>query len=494
MADQFFILFVFSITLSLFFTPLIRRFARNHGLVDDINDKRKIHRGVIPRVGGIAFYMSFIICCLFIIIYHRFDPISIPINVADFIKIIIICSGAFIIGLLDDIFKVRAGIKFLSQGILAVVAYFIGFKITMMTFPFGDHVLQFGLLSLPVTVLWYIGITNAFNLIDGIDGLAAGLGIIASAVLFVVSVTSGHIVEAYITLILAGALLGFLRYNFHPASIFMGDSGSLFIGFLLALVGITSSQKASTAIVIFTPFLVLAVPIIDTSISFFRRIISGKPIFHGDREHIHHKLLDMGFNQKKVAFILYGAGAFLGFYSLFFVNAGSRYIGYSFIVIFLILILGIKKIGYDEFIEFVRYVILGFPKQGRKLSKHIQLRKAFNNGLFTNTNGNPEQMFVVLRDLLEEFGFDKVDLKVIEKNGVTEKQLDTFSWTREGIKETELCSLITLPIIFNDSGTAFLTILNYDIQKKIDVRFALIFEDLPVYLSNVLSKVYSNGG
>src|SRR4029077_7800363 len=174
-----------------------------------------------------------------------------------------------------------------------------------------------------LTLVWIVGIANAFNLIDGIDGLACGSALFSSLVLLILSLIHGRVMVTAIALVLTGALAGFLRYNFNPASIFLGDSGSLFVGFSLAALSLQGSQKSSTAVAVAIPILAFGLPVVDTSVSIARRFLSGKPIFQGDREHIHHMLLERGWSQRRVALVLYGVSALFGLLAMLFVNSGN---------------------------------------------------------------------------------------------------------------------------------------------------------------------------
>jgi len=491
--DKYIIIFFISLLLSLFLTPLVRKFCIRVGLTDSDRERRKIHKGPMPRLGGIAFFLAFIITSLLTILYSYYYTNQLTGEINTYFLILAISAGAFCIGLIDDIFKLRARFKFLLQIILAVIVYVIGFRITKISFPLLTNALNLGILSLPVTVVWYVAITNAFNLIDGVDGLAAGLAVIAAVVMAILAMITGHVLEACVLIILAASLLGFLRYNFNPASIFMGDAGSMFIGFTLALLSVTSSLKASAALVIFIPFLVLAIPLLDTTVAFFRRFLINRNVFKPDREHIHHKLLDKGLSQKKVAFILYGAAAVLGLYSLLIVNVYSRYIGYAFIIIFLAILYSVHRIGYNEFVELFRYIVLGWPTQSKKIAKQIQMRKALDISQFKNGEVTPESVFNTLKELLDDFGFDKVEL-VVTQRGIDEVgSFDDFKWQRRNYGKSRNCSLITLPIDFENNGSAFLTLSKFSLDERVNVRFSLIFEELPEYLRKIFNEVYVNG-
>ncbi len=206
-------------------------------------------------------------------------------------------------------------VKFLVQAIAAVILYFGGFGIHRLDLVAPSHSLQ-TFIGLPLTIFWVLLITNAFNLIDGLDGLAAGSALFSTVVIFGLSLFAPNFLVSFLAVVLAGVILGFLRYNFHPASIFLGDSGSLFIGFLISVLAIVSSQKAPAIVAVSIPLVSLGFPILDVTLSVVRRFVGGKPIFCGDRDHIHHKLLKRGLSQREAVLLLYAVTAGFGFVSL----------------------------------------------------------------------------------------------------------------------------------------------------------------------------------
>ena len=278
-------------------TPFFRKIAIKNGWVDIPND-RKIHTDAIPRLGGIAIFASFLAavwlaCNLFQ------TELAIPSQ-----KIIGFLSSStvvFILGIVDDIKKLNARPKFAVQILAAVMLALSGFLIDTSKLPFVGFFIGLGL-----TIIWLVYITNATNLIDGMDGLSSGVVIFASITLSIVSLLAGNLFAAIITLALLGSTLGFLLHNWHPAKIFMGDGGAMLLGFCLAAISIETSYKNTTGYAIFVPFLALSLPIIDTAYAILRRLYHHKPIFSGDRGHIHHKLLDVGFTVRQATLILYG--------------------------------------------------------------------------------------------------------------------------------------------------------------------------------------------
>lgn len=303
--------FLVALACSLILTPLVRGLAHRLRLFDVPVTGRKIHSRLVPRFGGLAVVPAFVLP-LAALFFLRND-ISAPFTAATG-RVVALFGGAIamcLVGAYDDFRRAGAGVKLTAQVLVAVAAYYLGYRIELVANPFGGPLLL-GVFALPVTVIWIVGIVNAINLIDGLDGLAAGVSILVAAALFVLGFMGPQTVVAVIALSLAGALLGFLVYNFHPASVFLGDSGSLSIGYVLAVTALHGSYKGPTTVALLTPLLLLGLPILDTSLAILRRYRKGANIFTGDKEHLHHRLLDLGFSQRQAVVILYAAcGAFV---------------------------------------------------------------------------------------------------------------------------------------------------------------------------------------
>jgi len=259
----------------------------------------------------------------------------------------------FLLGVYDDIRGVGPYFKFSIQGVAAVMLYMGGLRIVNIPVVFGEHELPW-FIGLPCTVLWVLAITNAFNLIDGLDGLAAGSALFSTLVAFVVALLNGPSLVTVMTIALAGAILGFLRYNFNPATIFLGDSGSLFIGFLLSALALKGAQKAPTIVAVAIPVVSFGLPILETTLSILRRLISGRPVFTADREHIHHKLLQHGMTHRQVVILLYGVSAIFALLSLFLLWPTGSSLGLVLAVMGIGIWIGVQHLGYLEFGELAR--------------------------------------------------------------------------------------------------------------------------------------------
>jgi len=308
---------------ALVLTSLSRNLAIRYGWYDTPTESRKIHVKPIPRIGGIAIAVAFWLPVVSLFFYdnniggayHREPELILGLMIGS-----LIMTGT---GLWDDLRGMRATVKLLLQIVAASVAWGFGYQIAAVGNPFGGMPIELGLLALPVTILWIVAIVNALNLMDGLDGLAGGIALISVLTLFVVGIVGNNVIVGLTTIALAGALVGFLRHNLNPASIFMGDSGSLFLGYILALTSISGSAKSSTVVSIMIPMLALGLPLMDTVLTVIRRWMRGRPIFDADRGHIHHKLIDLGYSHKNAVLILYAGCVALGVGALALTYANS---------------------------------------------------------------------------------------------------------------------------------------------------------------------------
>ena len=303
--------FLLSMVCAAALTPLLRGLAFERGWLDHGLEARKIHGRPIPRLGGVAIVLGFYAPLIGLLVYptgmaQKFY--AEPLRAAA-----LLLGGLCIalLGLYDDVRGAGAGLKLTVQLGVGLGLWLCGVRVELLGLP-GLGAVQLGLFSLPVTLLWIAGVINAMNLIDGLDGLAGGVAFFALLCSFAVALVRGEATMALLSAALAGSVLGFLVYNFNPASIFMGDTGSMFLGFILAAGSVQTSQKASTAVALLVPLVALGLPITDTLLAIGRRAASGRPIFSADREHIHHRLLALGLTQRQAVLVLYGTSALLG--------------------------------------------------------------------------------------------------------------------------------------------------------------------------------------
>lgn len=308
--------FAVAAVLSYFFTPPVKNFAHKVGAIDVPKDARRMHKKPIPRLGGLAIYGGFL-CS--ILIFGQLDE-----------TMLCVLLGAAIIvalGIFDDVLALGAKLKFVVQIVVAAIPVCIGdLQIGLFTNlnPLSDTpFVHLGILAVPVTIIWIVGITNAVNLIDGLDGLAVGVSSIAAITMLAVALLTGNMPIAITMAALAGACIGFMPYNLNPAKIFMGDTGSTFLGYMLATVSIMGLFKFYAVISFAVPFLILGLPIFDTANAIIRRVAAGRSPMSPDRGHVHHKLIDMGFNQKQAVAILYAISATLGLTAVVLTSSGE---------------------------------------------------------------------------------------------------------------------------------------------------------------------------
>ncbi len=299
---------LFSCAVSFFMTPPVKKFAEKVGAIDVPKDERRVHDHPIPRMGGLAIFLGFILAVLV------FVDMTTPI-IGMLIGAVIIAA----MGAVDDIVNLNAWVKFGIQIVAALVAIRSGIVFDVISNPifFSETAfIPIGYLTVPLTVIWIVGCTNAVNLIDGLDGLAVGVSAISSLTMLVVALFVAEPNVALILAALTGACLGFIPYNLNPAKIFMGDVGSQFLGFVLATVSIMGMFKFHAVITFLVPVLALSVPLADTVFAFFRRIVHGQSPFHADKGHFHHRLLAMGLSQKQAVAVLYAVSAVLGLFAV----------------------------------------------------------------------------------------------------------------------------------------------------------------------------------
>ena len=336
MLTRLFLGLILSAAISYFMTPVARRVAYRVGAIDVPKDQRRIHCEPIPRLGGLAIYTAFVAASLLLM------PMDIPLAT--------LLAGATMMacmGMVDDTRPLPARLKLTIQILAALVVIAGGARIEFITnfLSASKPIIPLGVFSVPATLFWVVGITNTVNLIDGLDGLAAGVAGIASLSLAAVAYLNGQPEVAVLLAILAGAALGFLPHNSHPASIFMGDTGSLLIGFVLAVISIEGVIKSATTIAVAIPVLALGVPIFDTAFAILRRMVNGRPIMEADKGHLHHRLLEKGFSHRQTVWILYAFSLFLGISAIYISGAGRTTSIAVLLVVTLVLMMAMIRVG-----------------------------------------------------------------------------------------------------------------------------------------------------
>lgn len=287
-------------------TPIVRVLAHRVGAIDVPKDDRRMHKVPIPRMGGLAIFAGFVLTTLF---FCEISETLISLWIGGLIIVVL--------GILDDIFRLNAILKLVVQIAVAIIPALLGMQIEFINI-FG-HYLVLGPLAIPFTVIWVVGLTNAINLIDGLDGLSCGVSSICALSLLLVTLVLGENPMISLVIgILAGACIGFLPFNTNPAKIFMGDTGALFLGYTLAVLSLEGLFKFHTVISFLVPLSIFGLPVFDTLFAIIRRLCRGQAPWHADRGHIHHRLIDMGFNQKQSVCILYSVSGILGISAVMF--------------------------------------------------------------------------------------------------------------------------------------------------------------------------------
>ncbi len=401
--------FLMTAALAALFTPLVRRFAVRVGAVSSPGG-RNVNARSVPRLGGIAIAVASV--CTLLMLLRIESSVGIVVQ-ADPLRVLGLLGGAlivFVVGVLDDTRRVRALYKLYAQIAAATLAYACGFRIDAISVSLGNSA-SMGIFALPVTILWIVGIVNAINLIDGLDGLAAGIVFFAGITNFVVAYLGGNVLLAVVMAVLLGAVVGFLFFNFNPARIFMGDSGSYFLGFLLGTSSI-SGYKASTAVALLVPMIALGVPIFDTLFTIVRRFLERRPLFSPDRGHIHHRLLDMGLTHRRAVLTLYGVSIVFTVAALA-VSVGRSWQGGIAIFAASVVAIGLfRSVGYFDYL-----VRLNRQKERVRLAETEMLRHSVPRTLHSLVTATSEpQVWSALEEMLSAGGLANAELR--DENGV----------------------------------------------------------------------------
>lgn len=441
--------FIVSFLFVLVTTPFLIKIGIKHGFVDKV-DQRKIHQGVVPRIGGIGIAIGTLFPLFLLYFYNNFVSQTLFGSIENVVVIIFGGLSISILGLFDDIKGLPAKFKFLFQIALAVIAIYCGFSINAMSTPWG--VIQLGWVGYFITVLWIVGIINAFNLIDGMDGLSSGVSFFACITIMSLSIVNGYMFVALVSAALAGAVVGFLVYNFNPAKIFMGDAGSMFIGYVLAVLSLKNQSKGHTIVSMLVPIIAMGLPILDTTLAFLRRFLRNQSIFSADKQHIHHILLSKGLNQRKVVFMLYGISVVFTALAMLLIFQKDVEAFLVIVVFSIVVFVIVSKLGYTEMF-YSRF----------KTRKEDRLENHLENYLVEKiTIQNYNEMF----DVLPISGFEILDCegKRIALEG-TSGGVHFFDIAAEKNKIVRLYWVSSVPTI-NNREAAMLLVLAKSIVKN----------------------------
>lgn len=418
--------FVLSLLTGLVLTRVLRDLARRYGLYDS-GGGRKIHKQPIPRLGGVAVVLSMCLPLIGLAFYE--NDISRELWHDQSLLISLLGGGGllFLVGLLDDLRDMRAILKLLAQVAAGVIVFAAGIRIEAISIPFFSPV-QLGMLSLPATVFWMVLVTNAVNLIDGMDGLAGGVVVLAGGTLFIMSVIEDNVLAAVLLSCVVGATMGFLAYNVNPATIFLGDAGSLTLGFLLALTAVHSSQKSYTLFSIVAAMMALGLPIFDLGLAVVRRFLSGQPIFRADQHHVHHRLLRMGLSQSQSVVVLFAGAIVLEGLALVFIYADDRFSALAIAALVPLIVVVVRFLGYDRLILSARRA---------RVLEGVEQAASEGTRALLNIRRPPAHTFAELWDRVEkvagEIGLEHVQLEITDgrvRDLVGGQR--TWSWSRTG--------------------------------------------------------------
>ncbi len=404
------IMFCLAFTAAVLLAPAVRFVAVRIGAVDRPDGRRKIHTRPTPRLGGLVIGVAIFLA---VILYYFLSPgvassvMATPAQVVGFSLGFGIILG---LGIVDDIRGVRPRIKLAFQTLAVVACYSTGLRVDV---PFVTNPILASVLSFPVTWFWLVACINSMNLVDGMDGLASGVAFFAGAVIFILAAVYSKFAVALAATAVLGSVVGFLMYNFHPAVMFLGDSGSLLLGYLIAILAMAGSLKSHATLALLIPILALGLPIMDTLLAILRRVSRRLPVSQADREHIHHRLLDMGFSHRDAVLVLYSACLMLGLGALVLATAGSLLVGVVLGLVCLAAIAAVRFIGAHELAHFFRR--LG---EGLRVSAHERRAAAEKNTVFwLSQAASSEDISRAMAPWLEAIGASSA---VVRVDGVAE--------------------------------------------------------------------------
>lgn len=481
--------FAGSLALSFIATKLVRDQAVRRGWIVGPIHERHLHNKALPRLGGVAIVGSFLFATAVSLLCGSLSAGTTLGSLQPLATILPPAFLIFLLGLYDDLHGAGPYLKFSIQAVAGGMLFAGGLRVLDLPVLFGPH--QFSWYTgLPLTILWVVAITNAFNLIDGLDGLAAGSALFSTLVMFVIALLSNLSLISLLTLALAGAILGFLRYNFNPATIFLGDCGSLFIGFMLSAMALYGAQKATTIIAVAIPVVSFGLPILETSLSVIRRFISGRPVFTADREHIHHKLLQRGMSHRQVVILLYGVSAIFALLSLFLLWPTGSTLGLVLAVLGSGIWIGVQHLGYLEFGE-IRRVAQRTIEQRQIFINNLAIRRATEELRLTD---GLSQVYQVLIAAFESNDFDAFELRAeIPQHGflvMEPGEVPCFRWRKSTASpDTQALWSITLNLVSTrNHHCGSLTVLRRYTTRDLQVDVNLLTSGFVTALADALQR------
>lgn len=489
-------LFFLSLLSSFALTRTVRDSATARGWVSPPGQERHLHSSALPRLGGVAIFISFTFCTALAAVWVAWHPeLHRHFSIKTVGTILAPAALVFLLGVYDDLRGVGPYLKFSVEAVAASMLFMGGLRIVNIPVVFGDRALPW-FVGLPLTIVWVLAITNAFNLIDGLDGLAAGSALFSTLVAFVVALLNGPSLVTVMTIALAGAILGFLRYNFNPATIFLGDSGSLFIGFILSALALYGAQKAPTIVAVAIPIVSFGLPILETALSILRRLISGRPVFTADREHIHHKLLQHGMTHRQVVIVLYGVSAVFAMLSLFLLWPTGSSLGLVLAVLGIGIWIGVQHLGYLEFGELAR-VAHRTLNQPQIFVNNLAIRRATEE---LKVARDYEQVRKILVAAFSSNDFDSFELKLDLTTGTVAEDTRTgtasFRWHKAGFPKTvDGIALWTIGLDLLSSGNRHrgtLQVHRLYSSRDLQLDINLLTSEFPIALGDALERTLAH--
>jgi UDP-GlcNAc:undecaprenyl-phosphate/decaprenyl-phosphate GlcNAc-1-phosphate transferase len=453
-----FVAFLLALMVGAVLTIVVRNRAVKLGWYDQAKSSRKVHAKPIPRLGGVAIVLAFnapITALLFVdsavaLIFREQRDLILGLYVGGF--------AIAALGFYDDLYGADAKLKFSVQTGVALLLYAIGFRVEVLSWPFGPP-LALGLLALPFTILWIVGVINAMNLVDGLDGLAGGVALFVVVTNFILAFSRHDVLVSLAMAALGGAVLGFLIFNFNPASIFMGDTGSMFLGFVLAAIAVKTSTKSGTTVAMLVPIIALGLPIMDTLLAMIRRAVLGRSLFDADKDHIHHRLMSrLRLSQRSAVFVLYGMCCLFALTALGLAFANGVQSAMLLVAVSVVVFVLMRKLGYLDLREGRgASVIRHRNQQLRNL-----LREVVRN---VQASANLSDLWNSIRPLAEELGAARLELRIHEAAGPR----------REGVLfETERSAGTSFPVearvelAHGERGMGYLAMTWRDGRAEID--------------------------
>lgn len=411
--------FFVSLLVAAVLTPLVARWAHHNGWFDLPSEARKVHTRPIPRIGGLAVAAAFFTPLVGLAIYTNRISFLLYSDSRMFAAFCVGSVAILTLGIYDDFRGASAKLKLVVQALVSIGVWLAGFRIDLLGNPFGPP-FELGLLSLPLTMLWIVGVVNALNLIDGLDGLASGIALSVAVVLFGVAFTDNAVLLCLLTAALAGSLVGFLFFNFNPARIFLGDSGSMLLGFILATISVWTQRKGATAAALLIPVIALGVPLLDTALSFTRRVLRKQSPFKADREHMHHRLLALGLSHRHAVFTLYTVSTVFALAALALLDNDTTHRTIVLSTVAVVVFILVRKIGF-----------LRDPAKARARREASSARDMLRAvGRSVRTAPDADEAWARLKPAFEALPWEGVRLALVQGATHEERKEHVYHWRR----------------------------------------------------------------